>query len=106
MNWSGGKDSSLCLYHILQDNPYDEIRLLTTVNQAFQRISMHGVRIDLLEKQARSLGLPLVQLPLPETVSMDEYSETIRSLLTRFQSEGFSDSIFGDIFSGRFTDLS
>ena len=98
MNWSGGKDSSLCLYQVLQNNPYEEIRLLTTVNQAFRRISMHGVRIELLEQQARSLGFSLTQLALPETVSMDEYSTQIRNLLTQLHSEGFSDSIFGDIF--------
>ncbi len=98
MNWSGGKDSSLCLYNVLQSRSYEQITLLTTVNQAFQRVSMHGVRIDLLEQQAAAIGLPLVQLPLPETVSMDEYSDSIRTILTQFQHEGYTESIFGDIF--------
>jgi diphthamide synthase (EF-2-diphthine--ammonia ligase) len=58
MNWSGGKDSSLCLHYILQDARYSVDCLLTSVNAAHNRISMHGVRRELLEQQAEAIGLP------------------------------------------------
>ena len=59
MNWSGGKDLALCLYKVLQSSDYEVEELLTSVNSAYGRISMHGVRITLLEQQAKSLGIPL-----------------------------------------------
>lgn len=52
-NWSGGKDSSLALYHLLNDKNFSVDKLLTTVNNTFRRVSMHGVREELLEEQAR-----------------------------------------------------
>src|SRR6218665_3892259 len=66
MNWSGGKDSSLCLYEIFREKKYDVKYLLTSVNQAAQRISMHGVRTALLYAQAEAIGIPLRLLELPE----------------------------------------
>ena len=57
--WSGGKDSALALNRILQDNRYEVATLLTTCNDQFQRVSMHGVRLELLEQQAEAIGLPL-----------------------------------------------
>jgi diphthamide synthase (EF-2-diphthine--ammonia ligase) len=53
-NWSGGKDSSLCLYHALKDEQFDIQYLLTTLNGKYKRISMHGVSEDLLDKQVES----------------------------------------------------
>jgi len=98
MHWSGGKDSALCLYRLRQSRTYDEIRLLTTVNKAFGRISMHGVRTELLLAQAAAIGLPVEQLALPETISMTEYSTQMRQKLTALCQQGFTDSVFGDIF--------
>jgi diphthamide synthase (EF-2-diphthine--ammonia ligase) len=54
-----GKDSALALYKVLQDPEFEINCLLTSVNQEFQRVSMHGVRVELLENQAKSIGLPL-----------------------------------------------
>ena len=98
MHWSGGKDSALCLHRLRQSGAYDEITLLTTVNQAFGRVSMHGVRTELLENQAAATGLPLVQLALPETVAMAEYGRKMLETLRALRDQGFTDSIFGDIF--------
>ena len=85
MNWSGGKDSALSLYHVLRQKDYDVRFLLTSVNDYFRRISMHGVREELLDQQAQQLGIELVKLRLPETVSMEEYqmrmAETIQPLI-------------------------
>src|ERR1700760_3667010 len=97
-NWSGGKDSALALYHCLQ-NPEIEIKyLVTTVNDAVNRISMHGVREELLLRQAEEIGIPLYQIRLPEMPGMKEYDETMRYHLTKFRAEGIMHSIFGDIF--------
>ena len=97
-NWSGGKDSSLALYHCLRD-PHINIKyLVTTVNDAVDRISMHGVRVKLLIKQAESIGIPLYQIRLPEMPGMKEYDEIMHQHLSQFQSEGITHSIFGDIF--------
>ena len=97
-NWSGGKDSSLALYHCL-NNPELNIKyLVTTVNDAVNRISMHGVREELLIKQAESIGIPLYQIRLPEMPGMQEYDDTMRRHLKKFRDEGITHSIFGDIF--------
>lgn len=97
-NWSGGKDSALALYHCLQ-NPDLEIKyLVTSVNDALNRISMHGVREELLIKQAESIGIPLYQIRLPEMPGMKEYDDAMRFHLDKFSSEGITHSIFGDIF--------
>lgn len=97
-NWSGGKDSALALYYCLQ-NPDLEIRyLVTTINDAADRISMHGVRTELLIKQAESIGIPLYQIRLPEMPGMQEYDEVMHRHLTHFKSEGITHAIFGDIF--------
>ena len=95
-NWSGGKDSSLALYHCLQNPELDIKYLVTTVNDAVDRISMHGVRVELLIKQAESIGIPLYQIRLPEMPGMKEYDDIMRSHLEKFREEGIT--LFGDIF--------
>jgi len=97
-NWSGGKDSALALYHCLQD-PGIEIRyLVTTVNGAMNRVSMHGVREELLIMQAESIGIPLYQIRLPEMPGMKEYDDTMRLHMDKLRGEGITYAIFGDIF--------
>lgn len=98
MNWSGGKDSALSLYHVYKDKNYDIKYLLTTVNDAFGRVSMHGVREELLDKQAENIGLELVKVRLSETVSMDEYHTQMESVLRPIVQKCIEYSIFGDIF--------
>lgn len=97
-NWSGGKDSSLALYHALQSGEWNVRKLLTTVNEDFQRISMHGVREELLERQAESLGIPLVKCRLPVVASMQIYETRISEVITQFKTEGIETALFGDIF--------
>ncbi len=98
MNWSGGKDSALSLYHVLKDDTFDVCYLLTTVNDSFNRISMHGVREELLEKQAENICIKLLKLRLAETVSMEEYQTKMNETLQPLITEGVEYSIFGDIF--------
>lgn len=97
-NWSSGKDSALSLYKILKVDEYDVKFLLTSINERYQRISMHGVRVELLEKQAQSIGIPLVKMQIPEMPTMEDYDKIMRSTLSTLKSEGIQISAFGDIF--------
>lgn len=97
-NWSGGKDSSLALYYLLQDERFSIPRLLTSVSKDFQRVSMHGVRVSLLEKQAESLGILLQKIEIPEGVSMEVYDEIMGDALQEIQQLGCTSAAFGDIF--------
>lgn len=98
MNWSGGKDSSLCLHKILQDERYNVNCLLTSVNAAHDRISMHGVRRELLNEQAKSIGLPLHTIELPEQPGMLEYEQAMLQQVTNLKAAGYTNAVFGDIF--------
>ncbi|MDZ7898795.1 MAG: diphthine--ammonia ligase [Arcicella sp.] len=98
MNWSGGKDSALSLYHILQNKEYQVEHLLTSLNDSFKRVSMHGVREELLDQQAEKIGIDLVKLRLAETVSMEEYQAKMAETMQPLVDSGIEYSIFGDIF--------
>ncbi|MCK5029000.1 MAG: diphthine--ammonia ligase [Bacteroidales bacterium] len=97
-NWSGGKDSSLCLHQVLTEKSFDIQYLLTTLNGQNKRISMHGVAESLLDMQAKSIGLSLKKIFLPESPSMGEYDKLISNFLLKAKSEDINTSIFGDIF--------
>ncbi|HEV8079353.1 MAG TPA: diphthine--ammonia ligase [Chitinophagaceae bacterium] len=98
INWSGGKDSALALYHILKDKAYSVEKLLTNVSSTCQRISMHGVRKELLEQQAAAIGISLQALVLQDQPSMEEYEKHMMTTLQQLHQEGFTHSVFGDIF--------
>lgn len=97
-NWSGGKDSTLALHYALQSKRYDIRYLLTTVNEAYNRVSMHGVRESLLVKQADSLEIRLYQIRLPESPDMSTYEQQMHHHMTLLKSEGITHSLFGDLF--------
>ncbi|WP_231402002.1 diphthine--ammonia ligase [Panacibacter microcysteis] len=98
MNWSGGKDSALCLYRVLQSGLYNVSRLLTSVNAVHDRISMHGVRRSLLQVQAAAIGIPLTTIELPEQPGMQEYEEMMQQKVAEQRNAGCTHAIFGDIF--------
>ena len=95
--WSGGKDSSYCLYKILTEKLFDVKYLLTTINGKFKRISMHGVREELLDNQAESIGIPLLKVRVTEGTN-DEYEKQMETILLKVKLEGIDNVIFGDIF--------
>jgi uncharacterized protein (TIGR00290 family) len=97
-NWSSGKDSALALYKISQDPEFEISCLLTSVSQQFQRVSMHGVRVELLQQQAKSIGLPLKIMQIPEMPTMKVYEEVMNKTLGELKEQGVTHSIFGDIF--------
>jgi len=98
MNWSGGKDSTLALHAVLQAGTYEVVGLLTTVNEVYGRISMHGIREALLEQQAAALGLPLHKIYVPEQVNMEAYDAIMHRHLKVLVVEGVTHAIFGDLF--------
>jgi len=96
--WSGGKNSAIALYELQKTHSYEISALLTTVTEGYDRISMHGVRWILLEQQAESLGLPLVNIYITKNASNDEYESKMRDKLMDYQSRGVLSVCFGDIF--------
>lgn len=97
-NWSGGKDSCLALYHTLADSKYSVEKLLTNVTSEYRRVSMHGLREELLELQANAVGIPLQKLVLPDQPTMEEYENCMMQTLRELQKDKFTHSVFGDIF--------
>lgn len=96
--WSGGKDSALALNRILRDDRFEVVALLTTCNEHFQRVSMHGVRIELLEQQAQAIGLPLEKIFLSQRSSNEEYAQKMSACLLAHKAKGVTACVFGDIF--------
>ena len=96
-NWSGGKDSALALYRVLQEGVYEVVSLLTTVCRDTRRSPMHGIPIWLLRSQAGSIGLPLEVVELPANGSMEEYEAAMSEAVDRFKELGVRHFIFGDI---------
>jgi len=96
--WSGGKDSALALNRLLRDDRYEVVSLLTTCNEHFQRVSMHGVRLELLEAQAAAIGLPLEKIFVSQRSSNDEYQQKMSACLTAYKAQGVTACAFGDIF--------
>jgi len=97
-NWSTGKDSSLALYYLLQDNSYSIDTLVTTVNSHYNRVSMHGLHISLLQKQAKAIGIPIQIIELPEQPTMEEYETIMHNALDRLKAKHYTHCVFGDIF--------
>ncbi|EDP70192.1 hypothetical protein FBALC1_11682 [Flavobacteriales bacterium ALC-1] len=97
-NWSSGKDSALALYKLLQDDTYSVDELITTVNSHYNRVSMHGLRKELLLAQTTAIGLPASIIELPEQPTMEVYEQKMLESVNRLKSNDFTHSAFGDIF--------
>lgn len=97
-NWSTGKDSALALYTMLKDDSYNVDLLLTTLNTDTDRVSMHGVRRDLLLTQVEQIGLPISIVELPGVTPMHTYDQLMRSAMLDKKQQGFTHAVFGDIF--------
>ncbi|WP_242205123.1 Dph6-related ATP pyrophosphatase [Aestuariivivens insulae] len=97
-NWSTGKDSALALYHLLQDPNYTVEELITTVNSHYNRVSMHGLRRELLVAQTQAINIPSSFIELPEMPSMETYEQKMGETVSKLKENGFTHSAFGDIF--------
>jgi uncharacterized protein (TIGR00290 family) len=98
MAWSGGKDSACALWRLQQDRRYDVTGLLTTLTEGFGRISMHGVRRELLAAQAEALGLPVYEVWVPQGASNAVYEERMGAVVRQMISDGAGAVAFGDLF--------
>jgi uncharacterized protein (TIGR00290 family) len=98
VSWSGGKDSCLALYEIQKAQSYRIAALLTTVTRDYGRISMHGVRQVLLEKQATSLRLPLHQILISKDATNEEYEAKMVEAFSVYREQGIDSIVFGDLF--------
>jgi uncharacterized protein (TIGR00290 family) len=96
--WSGGKDSAMALHELLAARDCRITALLTTVTEEYDRISMHGVRRALLERQAESLGLPLHAVLIPPQCVNAIYEERMKKALVHHYARGVRRVAFGDIF--------
>jgi uncharacterized protein (TIGR00290 family) len=96
-NWSGGKDSSLALHKILQENEYEVIALLTTVNAETLNSSIHSIPLEIIKAQADSIGIPIHIVRLPSQ-NMTGYDQAMDKAINHFKKKGVRHFIFGDIF--------
>jgi uncharacterized protein (TIGR00290 family) len=97
ISWSGGKDSTLALY-LLNKQKYEVKTLFTTISSEYNRVSMHGIRSDLLEKQSNSIGIPLHIVSLPKNTTNEEYGMIMEKEMAYFKTKLINTVIFGDIF--------
>jgi uncharacterized protein (TIGR00290 family) len=99
VSWSGGKDAAWALYELNRDPAVQVVGLLTTVNAAFDRVAMHGVRIELVRRQARAAGQPLQEIPLPWPCSNEQYEAAMALAVERVREEWHATHVaFGDLF--------
>jgi uncharacterized protein (TIGR00290 family) len=96
--WSGGKDSAMALHALLQREDILVTALLTTVTESYERVSMHGVRRELLERQAQSIGLPLYEVRIPPHCLNALYEARMEAALRLYFDQGVRKVAFGDIF--------
>jgi len=96
-SWSGGKDSVLALF-LLNREKFNVRTLITSISEEYIRVSMHGVRKELLEKQANSIGIPLITISLPKETTNEEYEKIMKREMLYFKSHRIYHVVFGDIF--------
>jgi uncharacterized protein (TIGR00290 family) len=98
LSWSSGKDSAWSLHVLRQRGEYEVVGLLTTFNQAANRVAMHAVRRELVERQAATVGLPLWAVPLPWPCSNEQYEKLMAQTCAKAAAEGIGGVAFGDLF--------
>jgi len=97
VSWSGGKDCAWALER-LRGSDVEIAALLVTINERFDRVAMHGVRRELIEQQAHSIGIPLWIAPLPWPCSNERYEEVMGAMCRRAVDAGIDSVVFGDLF--------
>lgn len=97
-NWSSGKDASMALHSLLKNPEFEVERLVTSINEQHERVSMHGLHKELLIAQTKSIGIPLATIELPEKTDMQTYNNIMSDTTDQLLQEGFTHAAFGDIF--------
>jgi uncharacterized protein (TIGR00290 family) len=98
LSWSGGKDSALALQALQASEDFEPTGLLTTITEGYDRISIHGVRRELLERQAESIGLPLHKVLIPKDCPNEVYEDRLAAALHEIKAQGIHHVAFGDLF--------
>src|SRR5215207_6887623 len=98
LSWSSGKDSAWALHRLRQRGDVEVVGLVTTINAAFDRVAMHGVRRSLVEAQAEAAGLPLHVLEIPYPCSNEAYEAIMGAFVARQAVAGVQAMAFGDLF--------
>jgi len=98
LSWSSGKDSAWALHQLRKERDIEVVGLLTTFNGSVDRVAMHGVHRRLVEQQARSVGLPLHLVNLPDPCSNAEYERLMAGALAAAKNSGVTQMAFGDLF--------
>jgi uncharacterized protein (TIGR00290 family) len=97
MAWSSGKDSAFALHLLQQDVEVEVCGLLTTVNETHGRVAMHAVRRELLQAQAKAVGLPLIEVPIPYPCPNEVYERAMGEALARARAHAVTGVAFGDL---------
>jgi uncharacterized protein (TIGR00290 family) len=98
VSWSTGKDAAFALEQTRGRADVEVVGLLTTISSAFGRVSMHGVREELLRRQVAELGLPCVEVRIPSPCPNEVYEEKMGAALVEVQARGVTHVVFGDLF--------
>jgi uncharacterized protein (TIGR00290 family) len=98
VSWSSGKDSAWLVHVLRARGDVAPGALMTTINEAAQRVAMHAVRVELLQAQADALGLPLWQIPIPSPCPNEIYERAMAAAVARAVAQGFTHMAFGDLF--------
>ena len=98
VSWSSGKDSAWALWQLQQDAGVELCGLLTTFNQAADRVAMHAVRRELVRRQSQRAGLELWEVELPSPCTNQEYEARMQAVIERAQATGVTHIAFGDLF--------
>lgn len=98
ISWSSGKDSAFALVEMRRAGDFDVVGALTTVTEAFDRVSIHGVRQDILRAQCEAAGLPQIVVPIPYPCPNEIYEARMGEAIARAVAAGISHVIFGDLF--------
>jgi uncharacterized protein (TIGR00290 family) len=98
ISWSSGKDSAFALLEARRLGMAEIVGVLTTVNEVHDRVSMHGVRNALLDRQVEALGLPCLKVPLPSPCSNEIYEQRMAAAIERIKADGVRHVVFGDLF--------
>lgn len=98
LSWSSGKDSAWSLHVLRQQPDVEVVGLMTTVNQLYQRISIHAVRLELLQRQAEAVGLPLHIIDLPSPCTNAQYEQAMQEFIHQSKERGIECMAFGDLF--------
>lgn len=97
ISWSSGKDSAFALHAVRRSNEMDIVGALTTITETFARVSIHGVREEILRAQLDAAGLSSVIVPLPYPCPNDIYEAQMRQVIERARADGVTHMIFGDL---------